>query len=76
MVKGHVSADELALRPDDPQGLSLSYQRASVVIEELARLDIDRRVLRPVPCGSFEPVHVGAYDAEAQRQMVAQHDRA
>src|SRR5271154_5192057 len=32
MVKGHASADELSLRPDDPQGLSLSYQRATAVI--------------------------------------------
>ena len=33
MVKGHVSADELSLRPDDPQGLTLSYQRATAVIQ-------------------------------------------
>lgn len=68
MVKGHVSADELSLRPDDPQGLALSYRRAMVVIDELAKLGIDRRVLRPVACGAYEPVQVGVYDAAGLRQ--------
>jgi chemotaxis protein MotB len=62
-VKGHVAADEITLRPDDPQGLSLSYQRANQVIEEFARLGIDRRILRPMACGPYEPLKTGAYDA-------------
>ena len=61
-VKGHVSADEIALRPDDPQGMSLSYQRANGVIEEFVRRGIDRRVLRPLACGPYEPLKTGAYD--------------
>jgi chemotaxis protein MotB len=67
MIKGHVSADELSLIPDDPNGMGLSFRRASVVADELARLGIDRRVLRPVACGSFEPVKTGAYDPATQR---------
>ena len=63
MVKGHVSSDELSLRPDDPNGMSLSYQRAQAVAEELIKMGIDRRVVRPVPCGSFEPLKTGVYDA-------------
>jgi chemotaxis protein MotB len=62
-VKGHVAADEIALRPDDPQGMNLSNQRATQVIEEFARLGIDRRVLRPLACGPYEPLKTGAYDA-------------
>jgi len=62
MVKGHISSDELSLRPYDPYGMSLSYQRAQAVAEELIKLGIDRRVVRPVPCGSFEPLKTGVYD--------------
>ncbi len=62
LVKGHVSADELSLRPDDPQGLSLSYQRAMAVIQELTKNDIDQRTMRPVACGTFEPLRTGVYD--------------
>jgi chemotaxis protein MotB len=67
MIKGHVSADELSLIPDDPNGMALSFRRATAVCDELARLGIDRRVLRPVACGCFEPVKTGAYDAESLR---------
>jgi chemotaxis protein MotB len=63
-VKGHVSGDEIALRPDDPEGLTLSYLRASRVIEEFVKLGIDRRVLRALPCGSYEPLKTGAYDPD------------
>ncbi len=66
MIKGHVSADELALRPDDSTGMALSYQRAMLVSDALAADGIDRRVLRPVACGAFEPVKVGVYDVEGQ----------
>lgn len=62
MVKGHISSDELSLRPDDPNGMSLSYQRAQVVAEEIIKMGIDRRVVRPVPCGYFEPLKTGIYD--------------
>jgi flagellar motor protein MotB len=68
MVKGHVSADELSLRPDDPQGLSLSYQRAMAVIQELTKDDIDQRTMRPVACGTFEPLRTGVYDAASLRE--------
>lgn len=64
MIKGHVSADEIALRPDDLQGWTLSYQRAITVADELARLGIDRRLLRPVPCGANEPLKAQVYDTE------------
>jgi len=67
MIKGHVSADELALLVDDPNGMALSFRRATATADELARLGIDRRVLRPVACGSFEPVKTGAYDAASLR---------
>ena len=60
-IKGHVSTDEIPLRPDDPNGLNLAMRRANVVADELVRLGIDRRVLRPVACGPFEPVKVGVY---------------
>ena len=66
-VKGHVSADELALRPDDPEGMALAYQRANHVIEEFVKLGIDRRVMRPLVCGPFEPLMTGAYDAATQK---------
>lgn len=66
-LKGHVSPDELSTRPDDPQGLSLSYLRATAVADALEKHGIDRRTLRPVACGAFEPVKVQAYDAEAQK---------
>jgi flagellar motor protein MotB len=68
MVKGHVSADELSLRPDDPQGLSLSYQRAMAVIHELVKDGIEERTLRPVACGTFEPLRTGVYDAASLRE--------
>jgi chemotaxis protein MotB len=68
MIKGHVSADELALHPDDPNGFGLSYQRAVLVADALAKMGIDRRVLRPVACGAFEPLKTGVYDAEGLRQ--------
>jgi chemotaxis protein MotB len=68
MIKGHVSNDELAARPDDPFGLGLSYQRAAMVADALAKIGIDRRVLRPVACGAFEPLKTGAYDADSLRQ--------
>ncbi|MGN6368365.1 MAG: OmpA/MotB family protein [Phycisphaerae bacterium] len=68
MVKGHVSADELSLRPDDPQGLSLSYQRAMAVIRELTKDEIDQRTMRPVACGAFEPLRTGVYDAASLRE--------
>ncbi len=67
-VKGHVSAEELALRPDDPEGLMLSYARAMKVIDELVKLGIDRRVMRPIACGAYEPRKVGAYDEASQRE--------
>ena len=65
MVKGHVSADEISLRPDDQQGLSLSYQRAMAVIHELTKDDIDQRTMRPMACGVFEPLRTGVYDPES-----------
>ena len=67
-VKGHVSADEIALRPDDPEGMSLSYQRANHVIDEFVKLGIDRRVLRPLVCGPYEPLKTGAYDPAALKE--------
>jgi chemotaxis protein MotB len=67
MVKGHVSADELPLLSDDPNGMALSFRRATAVADELNRLGIDRRVLRPVACGTFEPVKTGAYDPVSLR---------
>ncbi|HUO09183.1 MAG TPA: flagellar motor protein MotB [Phycisphaerae bacterium] len=68
MVKGHVSADELPLRPDDPQGLSLSYRRATAVIQELIKDGIDQRTMRPVACGAYEPLRTGVYDAAGLRE--------
>ena len=68
MIKGHVSADEVALRPDDPNGMGLSYRRATEVADELVKLGIDRKVLRPVACGPFEPLKTGVYDAKGLRQ--------
>lgn len=68
MIKGHISADEVSLRPDDRDGMGLSYRRATLVADELARLGVDRRVLRPVACGPFEPVKTGVYDAAGLRQ--------
>src|SRR5206468_8381305 len=68
MVKAHVSADEVALRPDDPDGMGLSYRRATIVIDELVKLGVARHVLRPVPCGPFEPVKTGVYDPAGLRQ--------
>jgi chemotaxis protein MotB len=68
MIKGHVSADEIALRPSDPQGWTLSYMRATIVADELTKLGIDRRLLRPVPCGANEPLKAQVYDAETLKQ--------
>ncbi|HVS72904.1 MAG TPA: flagellar motor protein MotB [Phycisphaerae bacterium] len=68
IVKGHVSADEVALHPDDPNAMNLSYRRAVAVADELAKLGIDRRVLRPMPCGPFEPLLTGVYDSASLRQ--------
>ncbi len=53
MIKGHVSADEIALRGRmTTMAWRLSYQRALVVVDELEKLGIDRRVaaggVRPV----------------------------
>ncbi len=64
MIKGHVSADEIALHPEDPQGWTLSYQRPTAVAAELTALGIDRRLLRPVPCGDNEPLKAQVYDAQ------------
>jgi len=66
-IKGHVSADELPLRPDDPDGISLSYERAMKVVDALVKLGIDRKVLRPIPCGAFEPRKTMAYDEASKR---------
>jgi chemotaxis protein MotB len=68
MIKGHVSADEIALHPDDPNGFGLSYQRAVLVADALVKDGIDRRVLRPVACGAFEPVKTGVYDPDSLHQ--------
>jgi|GEM_PF-497228 len=68
MIKGHISSDELVLRPDDPQGMGLSTRRAMMVADELVKHGIDRRVLRPVACGPFEPIKVGVYDAQGLQQ--------
>ena len=68
LVKGHVSADELTLRVDDKNGLSLSYQRAMAVVQELIKDGIDQRTLRAMPCGAYEPVRVGVYDAAGLRE--------
>jgi chemotaxis protein MotB len=68
IVKGHVSPDELTLRPDDPYGMTLSEQRAEAVAAALVEHGIDRAVLRPMPCGAYEPLKVQVYDAEALQQ--------
>jgi chemotaxis protein MotB len=68
MVKGHASADESSLRPDDPNGMNLSYRRAVAAVDALVKLGIDRRVVRPVPCGNFEPLKTGVYDAAGLRE--------
>ena len=67
IVKGHVSSDEVSLRPDDVNALGLSYRRATAVCEALIKLGIDRRVLRPTACGPFEPIKVQVYDEAARR---------
>jgi outer membrane protein OmpA-like peptidoglycan-associated protein len=64
LVKGHVSGDEISARPDDPFGISLSQRRANAVAEELIRKGIDRKLLRPVACGPYEPTRSGSYDKE------------
>ena len=67
MIKGHISADELSLRPDDANGMNLSERRANVVLEELVKLGIKRSIMRPVACGPFEPVKTGVYDPQDLR---------
>lgn len=64
LIKGHVSADELPLRPDDPNGMSLSNARAMRVIDELVKLGVDRSVLRPLACGPYEPLKTGVYTSD------------
>jgi chemotaxis protein MotB len=66
-VKGHVAADEITLHPDDPEGMQLSYLRATRVIDEFVKLGIDRKVLRPLACGPSETLHTGAYDAATMK---------
>jgi chemotaxis protein MotB len=66
-VKGHVAADEIAVRPDDPEGMSLSYLRANQVIEEFVKAGMDKKVLRPLPCGAYEPIRTGGSDTAAQK---------
>jgi chemotaxis protein MotB len=66
LIKGHISADEAALRPDDPNGMILSMQRAEAVADKLAADGIDRRILRPVACGPFEPLKTATYTSETQ----------
>jgi len=68
VIKGHISADEAALRPDDKDGRILSFNRATAVADELERLGVDRRVLRPQACGSAEPVKTGVYDTAGLKQ--------
>jgi chemotaxis protein MotB len=66
-VKGHISVDEIPLLPDDPNGMALSYRRAMAVIDELVRLGLNRNVLRPMPCGAYEPLKTGVYDQAGLR---------
>jgi chemotaxis protein MotB len=68
IIKGHISADEATLRPDDKDGRALSFLRATVVADELESLGVDRRVLRPQACGSAEPVKTGVYDTAGLKQ--------
>lgn len=68
MLKGHASPDELTYHPEDLNGMSLSNQRAGVVAEALVKVGLDRRALRPVACGIFEPVKAQVYDVAGQRQ--------
>lgn len=67
MVKGNVSADELALHPNDRDGLNLSYRRAMAACNALVRFGMRRKALRPVACGPFEPIHPNAYGLRALR---------
>jgi len=67
IVKGHASNDELSLAPDDLNRMALCYRRASAVCDQLVKLGIDRRVLRPAACGPFEPVKQQAYGSDALR---------
>jgi chemotaxis protein MotB len=66
-IKGHASDDEIIARPDDPMGVTLSYQRAVAVCNALQAAGIDPRVLRPVPCGTNERAQAGAYEAKQQQ---------
>jgi chemotaxis protein MotB len=66
LVTGHVSADEI--RMDDPGGTILAMRRAQAVVEELVRLGIERKVLRPVGAGPYEPLKTGVYDQVNLRQ--------
>jgi len=68
MIKGHVSADELKIAPDDPDGMSLAYRRATAVAALLAKTGLDARVLRPTACGANEPLRVQVYDDAGLRQ--------
>lgn len=68
LIKGHVSSDEVAMRPDDPNGMGLSYKRATIVGDYLKQFGIDGRVIRPVACGPFEPLKVQVYDQNNMRQ--------
>ena len=68
-IKGHVSLDELKpTSKDDPEGMVLSYQRAVAVVDELAKDGLDRKVLRPMACGPYEPVRTGVYDPASLQQ--------
>ncbi len=58
MIKGHISADEVGLRTDDPDGTMLSFQRAMKVADELVKLHIDRRV----PCARSRAGAAGALE--------------
>jgi len=68
VVKGHISADEVTMHPDDTDGLALSYHRAVAVADALTTFGIERRVLRPTACGRFEPLKTQVYDTKAQRE--------
>jgi len=66
-IKGHISADEVGLRADDPDGMKLSFERAMKVREELVKMGVDAGVLEPKQAGANEPVKTGVYDAAGLR---------
>ena len=68
VVKGHISANEVTMHPDDTDGMALSYRRAVAVTEALTTCGIERSVLRPTACGRFEPLKTQVYDDKAQRE--------